>query len=140
MELTPSDAPRFKVGDRVRDNKLIYEQNFGGSIRDALSFAPLAMTTALEGGKVTEGRDDHLCFQPACPNEAVVEYELVEEFGRQGERLHPEERSSFSMRRRFCAKHKTRGDCGREDCDANYRPIESASRDRAGTPEGAADA
>ena len=71
------------------------------------------------------------CFQPGCAELATSEYELIEQFGRQGERLHPEEAGYHAVRRRFCQKHLRRGDCGREDADRNYRIVSGYGPDGA---------
>lgn len=59
------------------------------------------------------------CDQPSCSNPPVRRYVLKEEFSRNGEKLDASDIYSKKYRQ-FCDKHKTRGDCGREDSDNNY--------------------
>jgi hypothetical protein len=117
------DEWRFhRVLQMFRKGRMLFERPFNGDIAAVASFAPLAMAEFLDGGLPSEiiGFDAELCFQPGCPNPATSTYEIIEEFGPQGQRLHPEE--AFGTKyRKFCQKHLRRGDCSREDCDANYR-------------------
>ncbi len=118
------DEWRFaRVVQLFRKGRLLGERAYGGTMETVAGFVPWAMVDLMENGDVEVKNDDHLCFQPGCANAAVAEYEIVEEFGRQGERLHPDERPGWSVRRRFCQRHLRRGDCGREDSDANYRAV-----------------
>lgn len=117
------DEWRFhRVLQCFRKGVLLFEKAFNGTVADVASYAPWQMVEALENGEIAAVDDKALCFQPGCSNKATSEYEIIEEFGRQGERLHPDEQS-FSHRRKFCQKHLRRGDCGREDQDANYRVL-----------------
>lgn len=59
------------------------------------------------------------CDQPGCSADAVVTFDLKEEFSDQGEKLDAED-CTLKSYRKFCSEHSTRGDCGREDRDANY--------------------
>lgn len=126
------DEWRFhRVVQFYRKGALLYEQSFNGSMRDVAAYVPWTLVEAGESGKMDRPNDDHLCFQPGCANAATSEYEIIEAFGPQGQRLHPDERGSFSKRRRFCPKHLRRGDCGREDSDANYRVLSGPGPDGA---------
>lgn len=120
------DEWRFShVMQLFRKGALMHERYFGGTMREAVSFVPLAMVEWMESGNAGEFHRDDLCFQPGCEERAISEYEIIERFGPQGQRLHPEESDSRygSHRRRFCARHVRRGDCGREDADENYRVV-----------------
>ena len=113
-----------------RKGSLMHERPFNGSMATVGSYVPWVLAEWMEGGfPVAEFSRDDLCFQPGCPEPACSEYEIIEEFGPQGQRLHPEERGSLSKRRRFCARHLRRGDCGREDADVNYRVISGPGPD-----------
>lgn len=126
------DEWRFhRVIQLYRKGHLIGEQPYNGTIQAVASFLPWTMTEIGESGKMTIIDDKDLCFQPGCPNVAVSEYEIIEEFGPQGQRLHPDETGHWAMRRKFCAKHLRRGDCGREDSDRNYRVISGPGPDGA---------
>lgn len=126
------DEWRFhRVMQLYRKGTLLGERAFNGSIEKVAAYVPLAMAELMESGDVTLPKLDHLCFQPGCANVAVSEYELIEEFGRQGEKLDKNDLGSSKHRRRFCAKHLRRGDCGREDSDVNYRVIAGPGPDGA---------
>lgn len=64
-----------------------------------------------------------LCDQPSCARQSEGRYLLKREFSRQGEAIDPAE-SSLSHYRQFCKLHARRGDCGREDADRNYEPMD----------------
>lgn len=121
------DEWRFhRVVQLYRKGHLLGERAFNGSMQTVAGFVGLAYAEISESPEFTilKGDDDY-CFQPGCRELAISEYELQEEFSPQGERLHPEEQMAarWSVRRKFCAKHLARGDCGREDSDANYRVV-----------------
>lgn len=71
-----------------------------------------------EEAQAWQAASDHKCMQPGCAEEAVVEYQLKQEFSDRGEGPLPD--PSFPLRRRFCLRHRERGDCSREDCMTNY--------------------
>lgn len=128
------DEWRFhRVVQLYRKGALLGERPFNGSMQTVAGFVGLAYVEICEGPDFQRPKDEHLCFQPGCRSEAVSEYELIEEFGPQGQRLHPEEgmTSRWSVRRKFCARHLKRGDCGREDCDRNYRVLSGPGPDAA---------
>jgi hypothetical protein len=126
------DEWRFhRVIQFFRKGTLLWERPFNGHTREVASFVPWMLVEAGESGALQTANMDDLCFQPGCSDPFVSEYEIIEEFGPQGQRLHPDERVSFSKRRRFCAKHLRRGDCSREDCDTNYRVISGPGPDEA---------
>lgn len=117
------DEWRFhRVIQLYRKGHLIQESVFNADMQMAASFLPWIMVNALESGQAQVPETNHLCFQPGCPEPATSEYEIIEEFGPQGQRLHDEE-SRSEKHRRFCQKHLQRGDCAREDCDDNYRVV-----------------
>lgn len=63
------------------------------------------------------------CDQPGCAEEPVVYYVRKKRYTRQGEELAPSEYYDGKEYRKFCAKHKRRGDCGLDDADHNYEEI-----------------
>lgn len=126
------DEWRFhRVLQVFRKGLMIFERPFNGDIAEVASFAPLAMAELFGHGIPTEvlAHDRERCDQPGCPNLATSEYEIIEQFGPRGERLHPEEQSLI-YRRKFCQRHLRRGDCGREDCDDNYRVVSGYGPDQ----------
>jgi len=75
------------------------------------------------------------CDQPSCANDAVVRYVLKRLTSERGQYLHPDEGMYFRHYRKFCAVHARRGDCGREDADANYEPMGSGPEVSTNTQE-----
>jgi hypothetical protein len=71
--------------------------------------------------------DDEFCFQPGCSAKAVSIYRLKEEFSSSGQGPLPDYGSILI--RKFCQRHLRRGDCGREDSDANYEVIDGPGPD-----------
>ena len=133
-ELSGAEWRFSYVLQAFRKGKLLGERSFGGSISQALAFSPLGLAEMLEQGKgMIGGTDDapehEQCFQPGCPDLWVVEYRIRERFGPQGQRLHPESQMEWPELRRFCERHRQRGDCGREDADDNYIVVADLQRD-----------
>lgn len=109
---------------------VLYERAFNGRMAQVASWVPRLIVEAMESGDLGPKlnairRHSDRCMQPGCPEPAVSVYELKAEFGPQGQTLHPDEQPATrnSLRRRFCRRHLTRGDCGREDSDDNYRVL-----------------
>jgi hypothetical protein len=68
------------------------------------------------------------CDQPSCRNKAVARYKLKREFSRSGDLLDASD-STLVHYRKFCRVHLRRGDCSREDSDANYEVIDGPGPD-----------
>ena len=66
------------------------------------------------------GADPKKCFQPGCAEAATTVYRLKKEWCREG---HPHDITYHEIRRAFCDRHSTRGDCGLEDSDSNYELV-----------------
>ena len=60
-----------------------------------------------------------LCMQPGCSKPATVTYRYKAFYSRDGTCEEPQEPTYIV----FCDEHKERGDCGLEDCDANYQDV-----------------
>jgi hypothetical protein len=60
------------------------------------------------------------CDQPGCAELAKYRHTIRHEYSRSGDKLVVEPSRSF---RKFCERHKRRGDCGLEDADENYEVI-----------------
>jgi len=108
-----------------RKGVVVHERSFG-DFETACTFLPSEIIRARENG-LPDGFDHKLdelkCFQPSCPAPGTTEVRLKQRFSAQGERLDPSELQLFEHRRRFCPEHAERGDCGREDSDANYEVV-----------------
>jgi hypothetical protein len=61
--------------------------------------------------------DGITCDQEGCHEPATVRYAKLAEYCNSGHKSTVFESSQY---RHFCEKHKTRGDCGLDDADANY--------------------
>lgn len=64
-----------------------------------------------------------ICFQPTCPEKYTVEYDIKKIFTK-GHEIKNSDNEGFQYYRRFCDKHKNRGDQDREDCNDNYYLVE----------------
>lgn len=64
---------------------------------------------------------NRFCFQPACIELATIEYRLTDAWCRHGNKEYTY--TGRDIRRRYCNKHKGRGDCALEDSDANYTTV-----------------
>ena len=109
----------------------------GRQLLDAMAMLPLAVPGLVMafgylwltwreelGAPMLADEIDHaLCFQPGCADPAVTEYQLKRRFSRDGHDIGPGEIGGSPMRRKFCARHARRGDCGLEDADSNYEVI-----------------
>lgn len=63
------------------------------------------------------------CDQPSCQEKPVGRYLLKRLAADDGQWLADDE-SGFAYYRKFCRNHARRGDCGREDSDRNYEPLD----------------
>lgn len=77
---------------------------------------------AISQGAAMFGGEGDFCDQEGCANAATVTYQLKKMYCREG---HPTDPHMPTIRR-FCMRHRTRGDCGLEDGDSNYDMIEEA--------------
>lgn len=108
----------------LRKGHVLKERGFG-SVEAALDFIPsmrhfsFSDADEAEADKTQKIDFDALCFQPGCANKATVEYQLKKEYCQVAPHDGGHE-PYFDVRRRFCEKHSTRGDCGFEDSDMNY--------------------
>ena len=93
-------------------------------IGSVVGFAPADYSMGLaHQGEREAGCDSSLgqdlCSQPGCVATPTVELRLKRVFCAQG---HGDERAypRYDLRRHFCERHSTRGDCALEDADNNY--------------------
>lgn len=132
-EIRITTVPRYKSselsGDEWRTSAKI--QVFRkGVLMGEKSMSKLEYAAAILPGWLLQLGDegfsgDHeqfekLCFQPGCKKNAEVEYELKDEYYPSSGDKVPKKDYLGPQRRRFCAEHSLRGDCGLEDSDANY--------------------
>lgn len=121
-------VPRFKEselsGDEWRISARIefyrkgqlIGQKSSRDVETAARFLDWYMVNFREDGKVADAKIDDLCDQEGCAEQATVTYRLKARYCREG---HKTELFGTEVRR-FCERHKSRGDCALEDSDANY--------------------
>lgn len=91
-----------------------------GSFQDAILGLGAMWQTRHEGSPVALwGLTAQSCAQFGCDREAVEVFGLKEQFSDRGEGPLPDATPAY---RAFCLRHRTRGDCDREDCDTNHIP------------------
>lgn len=96
----------------LRKGKVIETKNYS-TVEYAVAFLG-ADFHSLQGAYY--GGYGNLCDQEGCSNEAAVTKKLLKEYCKSGHGEVPH----HDVIRKFCNKHKHRGDCGLEDADANY--------------------
>jgi hypothetical protein len=107
------------------------EEYFGRDIELALGYVPHVLAVASDGGASNEWleHEKKKCDQPGCAEDAVARFKLKRETAKDGSYLDPAETEHHESYRKFCKRHLRRGDCGREDADANYEPMDGIGPD-----------
>ncbi len=133
-----SIVPRYKTsgmsGDEWRQH-IAVKFYFKGEVVHETGFNGMRNTLMLLGGewlraqepipsRIIEMENEGLCDQPSCPNQAEGRFQIKRETSDNGLWLDPEEQRYHSSYRQFCKRHMRRGDCGREDADDNYEPLD----------------
>lgn len=127
------DEWRFSaVIEFKRKGHVLREERFS-KMEWAVAALPYLLMSLGEQGKLDQKALDRtrmLCAQPGCPNVPVHEYKLKKRYCRDG---HPSEAETpfCQFRIRFCDKHKHRGDCGMQDADDNYIPVDLPQKSEA---------
>jgi hypothetical protein len=127
-EVRITTVPRFKEselsGDEwrisakvelVRKGRVIFERGFR-NIETACAFLPAVHAEAIDDGHACFAGEEEFCDQEGCAELATVSYRKKADYCREGHKTEP----PYTKIRRFCERHKHRGDCGRDDGDANY--------------------
>ena len=100
-----------------RKGNLIHEVGAGGKMESAMSFAGFLYARACDDAHGLYIGEGNYCDQEGCAEEAKVTYKLKKEWcSRCGKDKILEE----EIIRKFCDRHKIRGDCALEDADVNY--------------------
>jgi hypothetical protein len=101
------------------------EDFFGRDITAAISYLPHVLALASDHGASSEWlkHQEKKCDQPGCSADAIGRFKLKRETSAQGDYIERSE-SGFEHYRQFCRQHLRRGDCGREDADTNYEPLD----------------
>lgn len=95
-----------------------------GSLRDLVAHLPFEMDRGRDDGDAAkwQRQRESCCDQPGCSNEPTRWLRLKQEYSRQGEGPLPST-SGIEHYRKFCERHRHRGDCALEDADDNYEEI-----------------
>ena len=112
----------WRISARVefyRKGQLLGERS-SRDVETAARFLDWYVTHFREDGEITEAKIDDLCDQEGCSAPATVTYRLKKRYCNQG---HASEPYGIEFRR-FCERHRMRGDCGLEDSDTNYEPFQ----------------
>lgn len=133
-EIRIKTIPRYKQsgmsGDEWRIHAEVYllrkgqimKQRGYGTIESAAKFLSWLMVETIENEGGNFGSIEMLCDQEGCSEIATVFYQKKKDScGRCGE---SKEITYGKCYRQFCVDHKTRGDCGLDDCDSNYILLE----------------
>lgn len=134
-EVRITTIPRFKEsglsGDEwrisatiqlLRKGRVIAERGFR-NIETACAHLPAFHGEAIDSGNAMFGGEADFCDQEGCSDPATVTYRKKADYCREG---HKTEIASGIRIRKFCDRHKHRGDCGLDDADANYEQFNAA--------------
>ncbi len=125
-------VPRYKQSGLSGDEWRIHSEVqffrkgcliFSEECRDVLTACGLVYgwyVRACDDGKGYFAGDGITCDQEGCHARATVRYARIAGYCREGHQYEP---SDVSRYRHFCARHKSRGDCGFDDADRNYREV-----------------
>jgi len=101
-----------------RKGNLIHEQGYR-NVETAAKYLPALLGELNDEGKAYYAGEGNLCDQEGCCTPATVTYRLKARYCRDGHKSDP---LGIDIRK-FCDRHKTRGDCGLDDADDNYEPF-----------------
>lgn len=132
-------VPRFKTsgmsGDEWRTSVRI-RFSFKGEVVHEVATRDMETAILLLGHEWTVNqepipeavieREKGLCDQPGCRDWAVVRFKVGRLTSDRGDYLDPKD-TSLAYYRQFCSEHRHRGDCDREDCDANYTVLDEGA-------------
>jgi hypothetical protein len=140
-EIVLKVVPRYKTsgmsGDMWRTSTVITFK-FKGVVIDSTAVRDMDCAIMLLGyehisrtepiGDEVIDLERGLCDQPSCCKPATNKYLLKRICSKCGDLLDPNDRT-MQYFRQFCDRHAKRGDCSREDCDANYEVLEGTGPD-----------
>lgn len=108
------------IAQFFRNGKLMHEVWAGHNMEAAVPHLYTAYGKAIDEGKAYFAGEDQYCDQEGCSKMATHTYTKIKDWcsgcGNSKETL-------GESTRKFCDEHKTRGDCGLDDADANYEKI-----------------
>lgn len=129
-------TPRYKTsglsGDEWRTG-VVVKFHFKGEVVHETFFTSMRYAVMLLGAEWTKAQEPipmaviklekAKCDQPGCHRDAVARFKLKRLTSDCGEYLDPADQH-LEYYRKFCKRHLRRGDCGREDADDNYEPLD----------------
>lgn len=132
-EIRITTVPRFKEsglsGDEWRisastqffRNGVVVHETGARNIETAAHLLSYHLLEACDNGKGFFAGESDICDQEGCANPATVSLEIIKEgCGRCGTVKDTEYSRPF---RKFCDRHKHRGDSSLDDMDKHYNPI-----------------
>lgn len=131
-EIRITTIPRYKTsglsGDEwrisaqvefYRKGKEMHIETGFRDVETAAKFLAFTLARAIDDGHARFNGEDGFCDQEGCNQPPTVHYKRKKAYCREG---HSTE-DGVGIRK-FCNEHKKRGDCGLDDSDDNYEPIE----------------
>lgn len=109
-----------------RNGNLVHESSGVRNVETAAHLLSYELFKALDNALGFFAGEDGYCDQEGCSQAPTVFYEKLYDYCRQGHKTKPSGRPY----RKFCDRHKTRGDCGLDDADINYKEIDRDSVDK----------
>src|SRR5690348_445902 len=100
----------WRISARIqvfRKGRLIHEQSYR-NVETAAMYLPALLGTLNDDGKAFYAGEGDICDQEGCSENATVIYRMKAKYCRDG---HKEELHNVTIRK-FCDRHKVRGDCG----------------------------
>src|SRR5262245_527631 len=132
-EVRITTVPRYKQSELSGDewrisariellrNGVVIAERSCRNVETACMFLPGFILEAQDDGKAFFAGEDDFCDQEGCAEKATVTYRKKADYCREGHKSEPH----TTTIRRFCERHKVRGDCGLDDADSNYERIEA---------------
>lgn len=105
--------------DFYRKGHIVHSESWR-NISTAAEFLNWSMTKANEDGHGYSSADADYCDQEGCAEKAVITYRKKANYCNDGHKTDPHRPTI----RRFCEKHRQRGDCGLDDADNNYEIVQ----------------
>lgn len=103
-----------------RNGCVLHEVGYGRNIESAVMGLGGLFQQAQDEGRGFFGGEGNFCDQEGCANTATITYRKLFDFAPgSGTKIGPSDGI-----RRFCERHRGRGDCGLDDADRNYEVVE----------------
>ena len=125
-KMSGMSGDEWRISARVefyRKGRKVYEDTGGRNIEMAAHLLSHTYLMAVDNANGYFAGDGLTCDQEGCSQVATVTYRRKFQYCREG---HKTDVPAMSALRYFCDEHKTRGDCGLDDADANYEPVTHA--------------